>query len=451
MEHFYPKGHVFYRKLGRIYPLATHGDGIHLYDEKGKRYIDGSGGALVANIGHGHSEIFQKMMEQMGKVGYVHGTQFTTRSIEEYAEALGGILPEGLEKIYFLSGGSESVEAAIKFARQYFLDSGQSQRWRVVAGWHSYHGNTLGALSLTGRIGIRKPYLPLLIDFPHFSPPYCYRCPFSLCYPQCGLECAKALERVIQMEGPETISSVILEPVGGATIGALVPPDGYLSMVRKICDRFGILLIDDEVMTGMGRTGRWFAIEHWNLSPDIMVLGKGMSGGYFPLSAMITRGETVDRLREKTGGFVHGHTFSHHPIACAVGLAVLRFIEERRLIEQCPRKGDYLLKRLEELKAFPFVGDVRGKGLMAAVEFVKDQKTKEPFPRAERFTERVIDSAFENGLVLYPGTGFVDGVNGDMVMVGPPLIIEENQIDEIIELLKKTFVQILESGLRNAN
>ncbi|MDP2969114.1 MAG: aminotransferase class III-fold pyridoxal phosphate-dependent enzyme, partial [Deltaproteobacteria bacterium] len=192
----------------------------------------------------------------------------------------------------------------------------------------------------------------------------------------------------------------------------------------------------------------WFAIEHWNLSPDIMVLGKGMSGGYFPLSAMITRGETVDRLKEKTGGFVHGHTFSHHPVACAVGLAVLRFIEERRLIEQCPRKGDYLLKRLEELKAFPFVGDVRGKGLMAAVEFVKDQKTKEPFPRAERFTERVIDSAFENGLVLYPGTGFVDGVNGDMVMVGPPLIIEENQIDEIIELLKKTFIQILESGLK---
>lgn len=447
MRYGYPKGHVFYRKLGRAYPLVTHGEGIYLYDEEGKRYIDGSGGALVANIGHGHGEMFKKMMEQMDRVGYVHGTQFTTHSIEDYAEALGRILPKGLDKIYFLSGGSESVEGAIKFARQYFLESGHAQRWRVVARWHSYHGNTLGALSLTGRIGMRKPYLPLLIDFPHFPPPYCYRCPFNLSYPQCGLECAKALEQVIRMEGPETISAVILEPIGGATIGALVPPEEYLAMIRKICDRFEILLIADEVMTGMGRTGKWFAVEHWGIVPDLMVLGKGMSGGYFPLSAMITRGEFVERLKEKTGGFVHGHTFSHHPVACAVGLAVLRFIEERRLIEQCSQKGDYLLRRLEELKTFPFVGDVRGKGLMTAIEFVRDQKTKEPFPRTERWTERVIDLAFENGLVLYPGTGFVDGVNGDMVMVGPPLIIEESQIDEIIEILKKTFSHLAKEVL----
>jgi len=447
MRYGYPQGHVFYRKLTRAYPLVTHGEGIYLFDEEGRRYIDGSGGALVANIGHGHPEIFQKMMEEMGRVGYVHGTQFTTRSIEEYAGALGGILPEGLEKIYFLSGGSESIEAAIKFARQYFLESGHPQRWRVIARWHSYHGNTLGALSLTGRTGMRKPYLPLLIDFPHFPPPYCYRCPFNLSYPQCGLECAKTLEQVIRMEGPETISAVILEPIGGATIGALVPPEGYLSLIRKICDRFEILLIDDEVMTGMGRTGRWFAMEHWGVSPDIMVLGKGMSGGYFPLSAMITRKEYVERLREKTGGFVHGHTFSHHPVACAVGLSVLRFIQQRKLIEACLRKGDYLLQKLEELKEFPFVGDVRGKGLMTAIEFVRDQKTKEPFPRTDRVTEKVIDLAFENGLVLYPGTGFVDGVNGDMVMVGPPLIIEETQIDEIIELLKKTFKTFSDLGL----
>jgi adenosylmethionine-8-amino-7-oxononanoate aminotransferase len=439
MEYGYPKGHVFYRKLTRTYPLITRGEGIYLYDEKGKRYIDGSGGALVVNIGHGQKEILQKMSEQMGQVGYVHGTQFTTKSIEEYGEALGEILPKGLEKIYFLSGGSESIEAAIKLARQYFLESGQSQRWRVVARWHSYHGNTLGALSLTGRISMRRPYLPLLIDFPHFPPPYCYRCPFGLTYPECGLECAKVLEQVIRMEGPETISAVILEPIGGATIGALVPPDGYLSVIREICDRYAIFLIDDEVMTGMGRTGRWFAVEHWGISPDIMVLGKGMSGGYFPLSAMITRSEYVDRLKEKTGGFVHGHTFSHHPVACAVGFAVIEYIKKNQLIEKSSSRGEYLLQRLEELKDFSFVGDVRGKGLMTAIEFVRDQKTKEPFPRTAKFTERVIDSAFDNGLVLYPGTGFVDGVNGDMVMVGPPLIIEENQIDEMIEILKKTF------------
>jgi adenosylmethionine-8-amino-7-oxononanoate aminotransferase len=244
------------------------------------------------------------------------------------------------------------------------------------------------------------------------------------------------------MEGPETISAVILEPILGATIGAVVPPDGYLSIIQEICERYGILLIDDEVMAGMGRTGRWFAVEHWGVSPDIMVLGKGMSGGYFPLSAMITRSEYVDRLREKTGGFVHGHTFSHHPIACAVGLAVLETIKKNQLVERSSSRGEYLLRRLEELKAFPFVGDVRGRGLMTAIEFVKDQKTKEPFPRTEKFTERVIDSAFENGLVLYSGTGFVDGVNGDMVMVGPPLIIEESQIDEIIEILRKTFLKM---------
>lgn len=445
MKYAYPKGHVFYRKLTHTYPLITRGEGIYLYDERGKRYIDGSGGALVVNIGHGRREVLQKITEQMEQVSYVHGIQFTTKSIEEYAEALGEVLPRGLERIYFLSGGSEACEAAIKFARQYFLESGQPERWRVIARWHSYHGNTLGALSLSGRIGNRKPYLPLLIDFPHFPPPYCYRCSFGLAYPKCELECAKALENVIQMEGPETISAVILEPIIGATIGAVIPPDGYLSSIRKICERYGILYIDDEVMTGMGRSGKWFAVEHWKVTPDIMVLGKGMSGGYFPLSAMITRTKFVDQMKEKTGEFVHGHTFSHHPVACAAGFAVLEYIRKNELIEKCASRGEYLLNRLEELKAFPFVGDVRGKGLMTAIEFVKDQKTREPFPREAKFTEKVIDSAFDNGLVLYPGTGFVDGVNGDMVMVGPPLIIEEGQIDEIIDILKKT-LSIIEKG-----
>jgi adenosylmethionine-8-amino-7-oxononanoate aminotransferase len=442
MAYGYPRGHVFYRKLARDYPLATHGEGIYLFDEKGKRYLDGSGGALVVNVGHGQKEILQRMVEQMIQVGYVHGTQFTAYSIEAYAEALGEILPGGLEKVYFLSGGAESIEAAIKLARQFYLESGQSQRWRVVARWHSYHGNTLGALSLTGRIAMRRPYLPLLIDFPHFPPPYCYRCPFGLTYPPCELECAKALEQVIQMEGPETISSVILEPIIGATVGAVVPPEGYLSLIQEICNRYGILLIDDEVMTGMGRTGKWFAVEHWDVSPDMMVLGKGMSGGYFPLSAMITKDKFIDRLKERTGGFVHGHTFSHHPVACAVGLAVLHYIKENKLVEQSAKRGEYLLKRLEELKAFPFVGDVRGKGLMTAIEFVRDPETKEPFQRTEKFTEGVIDLSFEKGLILYPGTGFVDGINGDMVMVGPPFIIEEDQIDEIIEILKETFLQM---------
>ena len=439
MEYGYPKGHVFYRKLARTYPLAARGEGIYLYDENGRRYIDGSGGAIVVNVGHGQREIFQTILEQAGRVGYVHGTQFTTRSVEEYAEALGEVLPGGLNKIYFLSGGSEAVEASIKFARQFYLESSRSQRWRIIARWHSYHGNTLGALSLTGRVGMRRPYLPLLVDFPHFPPPYCYRCPFSLTYPSCEIECAKALENVIQMEGPETISGVILEPILGATIGAVVPPDGYLPQIQEICGRYGIFLIDDEIMTGFGRTGKWFAVNHWDVVPDIMVLGKGMGGGYFPISAMVARGECVDLLKDKTGGFVHGHTYSHHPVACAVGLSVLRLIKENHLVERSEERGAYLLRRLEELKSFSFVGDVRGRGLMAAIEFVKNQETKEPFPRAERFTEKVMEMTFERGLILYSGTGFVDGINGDMVMFGPPFVIEESQIDEMIDILKGTF------------
>ncbi|MDI6753200.1 MAG: aspartate aminotransferase family protein [Thermodesulfobacteriota bacterium] len=439
MEYGYPQGHVFYRKMVHKYPLITRGEGVYLYDEKGKRYLDGSGGALVVNIGHGQREIAQAVIDQMNQVGYVHGTQFTTRSVEEYADALAEILPAGMDKIYFLSGGSEAVEGAIKLARQYCLESGQPQRWRVASRWHSYHGNTLGALSATGRIGSRKPFLPLLINFPHFPPPYCYRCPYDLAYPECNLKCARALENLIQVEGPETISGVIMEPVIGATVGAVVSPDGYLPLIQEICQRYGILYIDDEVMTGMGRTGRWFAVEHFDVQPDIMVIGKGMSGGYFPISAVITRKEIAERLREKSGGFTHGHTFSHHPVACAVGLTAIRYIQRNNLVEQCRKQGAYLLQKLEELKSFPFVGDVRGKGLMTAIEFVRDRKTKEPFPRSAKFAEKVIDLAFQNGLVLYPGTGFVDGVQGDMVMVGPPFIIEEKEIDELIEILKTTF------------
>ncbi|MBM4331773.1 MAG: aspartate aminotransferase family protein [Deltaproteobacteria bacterium] len=439
MEYGYPQGHVFYRKMAHKYPLITRGEGVYLYDEKGKRYLDGSGGALVVNIGHGQREISQAVIDQMNQVGYVHGTQFTTRSVEEYADALAEILPAGMDKIYFLSGGSEAVEGAIKLARQYCLESGQPQRWRVASRWHSYHGNTLGSLSVTGRIGSRKPFLPLLLNFPHFPPPYCYRCPYDLVYPECNLKCAKALENLIQVEGPDTISGVIMEPVIGATVGAVVPPDGYLSLIQEICQRYGTLYIDDEVMAGMGRTGRWFAVEHFDVQPDIMVAGKGMSGGYFPLSAVITREEIAERLREKSGGFTHGHTFSHHPVACAVGLTVIRYIQRNNLVEQCRKQGAYLLQKLEELKSFPFVGDVRGKGLMTAIEFVRDRKTKEPFPRSDKFAEKAIDLAFQNGLVLYPGTGFVDGVKGDMVMVGPPFIIEEKQIDELIEILRTTF------------
>ena len=442
MSYRYPEGNVFYRKLARSYPVCVKGEGIYLYDQNGKKYIDGSGGPVCVNIGHGIKEIAEAARDQAQKVAYVHGTQFTTIAVEEYAKELAKVLPQGIDKIYFLSGGSEATEAALKLARQYQLELGNQQRYKVVGRWYSYHGNTMGALSMCGRPSARKLYLPLLSNFSHIPPPYCYRCPFGKTYPQCNIECARILERVIELEGPETISAFIAEPVVGATIGAVVPPKEYYPIIRDICNKFNILFIADEVMSGFGRTGKWFSINHWNVIPDIITIGKGISSGYIPLAAMATKKEIVDVIKKGSGNFVHGHTFSHHPVSCAVGLAVLRYLKKHNLVEQSAKRGKYLFQRLNELREFPFVGDVRGKGLMTAIEFVKDKENKVPFPRAFHFTEKILEESFEKGLILYPSKGFVDGVNGDAVMIAPPFVIEEKEIDEIVNILRAVFTEV---------
>jgi len=438
----YPEGNVFYRKLDRSYPICLKGEGIYLYDQNGKRYIDGSGGPVCVNIGHGVKEIAEAARNQAQKVAYVHGTQFTTKAMEEYAKEMAEILPHEIDKIYFLSGGSEAAEAALKLARQYHLESGNYQKYKVIGRWHSYHGNTMGALSMSGKPGVRKPYLPLLNNFPHIPPPYCYRCPFKKIYPQCNIECARILEEVIELEGPEAISAFIAEPVIGATIGAVVPPKEYYPIIRDTCNKFNLLFIADEVMSGFGRTGKWFAINHWDIIPDIITMGKGISSGYIPLAAMATKKEIVDVIKEGSGNFVHGHTSSHHPVSCAVGLAVLKYLKKYNLVEQSGKRGNYLLQKLNELREFSFVGDVRGKGLMTAIEFVKEKESKIPFPRTFHFTEKILEKAFERGLILYPSIGFVDGVNGDGVMVAPPFIIEEKEIDEIMNILQRVFAEV---------
>jgi len=438
----YPEGHVFYRELKRSYPLCVKGQGIYLYDQNGKRYIDGSGGPVCANIGHGVEEIAEAARNQIQKVAYVHGSQFTTTPVEQYARALAEVLPPGVDKIYFLAGGSEATEASLKLARQYHLESGNHQKYKVIGLWHSYHGDTMGALSMSGKVSMRKPFLPLLSSFPHIPPPYCYRCHFGTTYPHCDLECARILERAIELEGPETISAFIAEPIIGATVGAVVPPKEYYPITKDICNRFNLLFIADEVMTGFGRTGEWFAINHWGVVPDIVAMAKGIAGGYVPLGAMATRKEVVDVIKNGSGNFIHGHTFSHHPVICAVGLAVLRYIKNHNLVEQSARRGQYLLQKLNELRGFSFVGDVRGKGLMTAIEFVKEKKTKVPFPRTSHFTEKILGKVFERGLALYPSIGFVDGVNGDAVMISPPFIIEEGEIDEIIGILQEVFIEV---------
>ena len=435
------ESHVFYRRLDRVYPTAERGEGVYLYDTEGRRYLDASGGSVVVNIGHGVAEVAQAIAEQAGQVAYVHGTMFTTQVLEEYAEALAEIVPLSHPRFFFLSSGSEAVETAIKFARQVQMDRGEPGRYMVISRWRSYHGTTLGALAVSGRARFRQPFLPLLQDFPHIPPPYCYRCPWGKSYPGCEVDCAQALEAAIRLAGLENVAAFIAEPISGASLGAAVPPPEYWPLVQEICDRYGLLLIADEVMTGFGRTGRWFAMQHWDVMPDVMVMAKGASGGYFPLSITAVRGEWVEVIRKGHGDFVHGGTFSHHAVGAAAGLAALRYLQENDLVSASKVKGEMLGKKLRAaLGDLPCVGDVRGLGLMWAVEFVADRATKAPFPPAARFARRVADAAFDKGLIVYPCTGCADGVAGDLVMVAPPFIITEAQMDEAVRLLREAIV-----------
>jgi adenosylmethionine-8-amino-7-oxononanoate aminotransferase len=442
------ENHVFYRRLSHAYPSVVRGEGIYLYDTDGKRYLDASGGSVVVNIGHGVAEVVQAIAEQAGRVAYVHGTMFTTQALEEYARALAKLVPLSHPRFFFLSSGSEAVETAIKFTRQAQIDRGEPGRYIVISRWRSYHGTTLGALAVSGRAHFRQPYLPLLRDFPHIPPPYCYRCPWDKSYPGCDINCAQALETAVIRAGPENVAAFIAEPVSGASLGAAVPPPEYWPLVREICDRYGLLLIADEVMTGFGRTGRWFAMQHWDVMPDAMATAKGATGGYFPLSITAVRGELVEAIREGHGNFAHGGTFSHHAVGAAAGLAVLHYLQKNDLVTASAAKGKVMGEKLKAaLGDLPCVGDVRGIGLMWGVEFVADRATKAPFPRAVRFARRVADAAFDKGLIVYPCTGCADGVAGDLVMVAPPFIITDAQMDEAVALLQEAVLEVSEASL----
>ena len=433
----YPAGHILYRRARHPHPMVERGEGAYLYDTEGRRYLDGSGGAIVVNIGHGVAEVAEAVADQVARAAYAHPTMFTSRSAEDYAEALVEVstLPE--PRFFFLSSGSEAVETAMKLARQAQVSRGEAGRYLVIARWQSYHGTTLGALSVTGKPKMRRPFRPLLTEVPHIPPPYCYRCPFDLTHPECGLRCADALKVEIERAGAENVAAFIAEPVSGATLGAVVPPQEYWPRVREICDRHGVLLIADEVMTGFGRTGRWFAIDHWGVVPDLVAMSKGTAGGYVPLSVTAARGDLVDDIVGKSGGFTHGGTFSHHLVTAAAGLATLRYLQKHDLVAAAARKGVILGEKLRaRVGDLSHVGDVRGLGLMWGVEFVADRETKEPFPPERHVGQQVADAAFERGLIVYPGSGCVDGTAGDHVTLGPPFIINEDQMDELVETLR---------------
>lgn len=434
--------HIFYRNPSKFYPTVDRGEGVYIYDRSGKRYIDGSGGAVVVSIGHNVPEIHDAIVKQASKIAFTHGTHFTSDAAVALAERIIALSPAPLSRVYFLSGGSEAVETAIKMARQYQVDRGSPSKYKVISRWTSYHGNTLGALALGGHTGRRRYYQPLIQHTPHIVPCYCYRCPFGLRAETCGCECADDLEKTILYEGPDAVSAFIVEPVVGATAGALVPKDGYFQRVREICDRYDVLLIADEVMTGVGRTGRSFALDHWNVVPDMIACAKGLASGYAPIFCVITNDHIHDVIKNGNGSFVHGHTYSQNPLSCATALAVLEYIETHDLIARCARMGDYLLQKLQTLYRHAIVGDIRGLGLFAGVEFVKDAESKQPFDGKLRVNSRIGNRAFEKGLITYPGEGGVDGIRGDHSLLAPPFTITEDQIDDMVSILDDSITEI---------
>jgi adenosylmethionine-8-amino-7-oxononanoate aminotransferase len=422
---------VFPRVFGRDLPRVARAEGSVIWDTDGKRYLDAAGGAIVVGIGHGNADVIEAMAAQARSVGYVHGTQFASEALEAYAAELAPLLPMRDPRIYPVSGGSEAVETALKLARAYHLAHGEPARDTIIARWGSYHGNTLGALDASGREPLRRPYEPWLGRALHVPAPYEYRCPSPSHPDACGAWHAKALETQIQQAGPESVACFIAEPIAGATLGAAVPSDDYWPAVQDVCRRHGILLILDEVMTGFGRTGRWFGADHWQVRPDILVAGKGTTSGYWPLGLMACSGEVFEAISDS--GFVHGFTHSHSVVGAAVGRAVLARLQEGSLVEASREKGERLLKKLTAALADdPHVGDVRGLGLMVGVELVEDRGSKRPFPRTARTVERVIAKAKDTGLLLYPSTGCADGTNGDLVILGPPFVITEAEMGEAV-------------------
>jgi adenosylmethionine-8-amino-7-oxononanoate aminotransferase len=433
-----PDLHVFSRGATHLINMAR-GEGIYLWDRDGRRYIDGSAGPICVNIGHGVKEVADAVAAQMEQVSFVHSSHFITQSVIDCAEKLAAFAPEGLGHVYFCSGGSEATEAAAKMARQYWLLRGEPKRSKIIARWQSYHGNTLGALSMSGNIARRRRYVPLLLDFPHIPPAYCYRCWFGKICDACDLECARALDTQIRATGPEYVSAFIAEPVVGATLGTVPAAPGYFQLIREICDDHDVLFIADEVMTGLGRTGKKWGLDHWDTVPDIIAAAKGLAGGYMPLGATIASDRVYDAFGEP---FAHGHTYGSHPVACAAGSAVMDYVVKHRLVDRSAELGEYFHGKLKALYDHPSVGDVRGMGIFAGIEFVKDKESKEPFPPELRYYYRVVDKCFENGLLVYPGVGTVDGVRGDHIQVAPPLVVTRDEIDEIVELLDSSISEV---------
>jgi len=427
------KSRLFYQSRSRR-PVLDKARGVYMWDIAGKRYLDGSSGAMVCNIGHSNPHVLEAMRRQMEKSSFGYRLHFETEPAEQLAEKTAALSPPGLDRVFFVSGGSEAVESTIKLARQYALAIGEAQRWKVISRHPSYHGCTLGALAVTSYAPLTAPFDPMMRPMPKIPAPRAYLDGLDPDDPATGRHYANMLEERILAEGPETVLAFIVEPVGGASTGALVPPAGYMERIREICDAYGLLLIHDEVMSGGGRTGRFFASEHWGAAPDIIAISKGFGAGYMPLGAMIAHDRIVEAVLD-AGGFAHGFTYAGNPLACAAGLAVITEIETQGMMANAAAMGTLLKSRLAGLmERFPFIGDVRGLGLLLAFELVADRHTMMPLPRALNAHDRLVEIAYENGLIIYSRRSR-GGYSGDHFLVCPPMIVTEAQIDEIMGML----------------
>jgi len=441
-----PKNHVFYRNQNWNYPKIAYGKGVYLYDDKGKDYIDGCSGSAVANLGHGNEEIAEYAKDQLSKIAFTHLSRFTVDSIEMAADKIAGWMPKGLNHVYFVSGGSEAVETAIKMARQYFVerDGGNTNKYKVISKWNSFHGNTLGALSLTGIPGRRRIYTQMLMDSPKVTQFYHYRNPWNAkTLFETSVYAAKELENTINMIGAENISAFISEPVIGSALPGVHPDRMYFDMVSDICKKNDILLIIDEVMAGFGRTGEKLALDHYNVKPDIIVAAKGMSAGYTPLGATIASDKVFDTIMVNgSGKFVHGHTYAGNPLSTGIAYKVIDIMERDNIVKIAKENSVYFIEQLKKFEDFNFVGDNRGVGYLHGLEFVQNKETKEPFPASKNIAGKIMKHCLESGVVLYPGTGSVDGVRGDHVLIAPPINITTSEIDKMMNRMWDGFVKM---------
>lgn len=427
------RSHLFYQ-TDHPRPVLDRAEGIYMWDTEGNRFIDGSSGAMVCNIGHSNPHVLEAMRRQMERSTFGYRLHFMTEASEALAAKVVAHAWPGMDRVFFVSGGSEAVESALKLAREWAVATGQGERWKVIARYPSYHGCTLGALSVTGYDALTDPYLPMMVPMPKVAAPRWWLDGLDPDDPATGAHYAALLEQKIVEEGAGSVLAFILEPVGGASTGALVPPKGYMEAVREICTRHGILLIHDEVLSGGGRSGHMFAGQNWGGAPDIIAFSKGLGAGYVPLGAMVARGEIVDAVL-RHGPFAHGFTYAGNPLACAAGLAVIEEIERQGMMVNAVRTGDLLKSRLVALMdRFPFIGEVRGIGMLLAFEVVADRGTKEPFPAGFKAYDRLTEEAYARGLIIYPRRSR-GGYAGDHYLVAPPMITTPSQVDEIMQKL----------------